>query len=241
MLALERGGRRNQALTETIAIDVDGVTKSYTPGVGAPVLRGMTLRVARGECVALMGASGSGKTTLLNLIGGLDVPDAGRVLVDGADLSRLSDAERSAFRLRRIGFVFQFFNLLPHLTALENIALPLLLLGRGEAEARAAATALGGEVGLDGKLDRPPNRLSGGEMQRVALARALAHGPAVLLADEPTGNLDSITGKTVLALLREEARRHDATVLIATHDADAAAIADRVVHIRDGQIVEEEG
>ena len=218
-------------------ITVTDLTKDYLPAPGAvAVLRGVSFGVEAGRFVCLMGASGSGKTTLLNLIAGLDTPTSGTVTLDGTELARLGDGERSAFRLRRLGFVFQFFNLLPHLTVLENVALPLLLLGRGEAEAHGAAEALAAEVGLTGKLGRQAHQLSGGEMQRVGIARALVHRPVAVLADEPTGNLDSKTGAGVLELLRETAARHGTTVLLATHDAQAAGMADEVVRMVDGRL-----
>jgi putative ABC transport system ATP-binding protein len=220
-------------------VEITGVAKSYgTTGDGAltPVLDGVSLTVAAGEFVALVGASGSGKTTLLNLAGGLDAPDRGSVRIAGVDLHRLDDDARSAFRLRHIGFVFQFFHLLANLSVRENIALPLLLLGRSPREAGAAAGRAAAEVGLADKLDRQAHQLSGGEMQRAAIARALVHEPSLLLADEPTGNLDSKTGAAILELIRGAALRHGLTVVMATHDAHAAAIADRVVRMVDGQI-----
>ncbi len=223
-------------------IDVRSLHKSYGrggPGPPTPVLRGVDLHIPAGGFVALMGASGSGKTTLLNLIGGLDTPDQGSVAVRGVRIHELGDAERSRFRLRNIGFVFQFFNLLPNLTVRENVALPLLFLGEGERKARAAAEALCEQTGLAGKAGRLVHQLSGGEMQRVGLARALVHRPALLLADEPTGNLDSKTGQTILELIRSTAREHGATVLMATHDPEAAAGADRIVRIHDGVIAGE--
>ena len=223
-----------------VIVEVAGLLKSYGDGVSAPVvpvLRGVSLSVARGEFVCLMGSSGSGKTTLLNLVGGLDVPDGGRMEVMGRDLHALNDEERSAFRLKQIGFVFQFFNLLPNLSVRENIALPLLFLGEREPRARAAAEEFAAEVELGDKLSRMVHQLSGGEMQRVGLARALAHRPALLLADEPTGNLDSQTGATILELIRRTASHHGVTVLMATHDAQAAAVCDRIVRMVDGQIV----
>jgi putative ABC transport system ATP-binding protein len=223
------------------AIRIENITKTYETdsSAGVTVLRGVSLEVAHGEFVALMGASGSGKTTLLNLVGGLDTPDSGRIEVDGREIARMGDHRRSAFRLRRIGFVFQFFNLLPHLTVAENVALPLLFLRRPHGEAFAAAGRIAGEVGLADKLDRRMHQLSGGEMQRVALARALVHQPTVVLADEPTGNLDSQNGGLILRLMRELTKSHGAAVLMATHDAEAAAVADRIVHIRDGRIEKE--
>ncbi len=223
-------------------VSLSGIRKSFSPdGQAAPllVLRGVTLDVQPGEFVALMGSSGSGKSTLLNLVGGLDVPDAGTLLVDGAELHRMTDDERSKFRLRAIGFVFQFFNLLPNLTVVENIAMPLLLSGEGSPEATRAAESIAVEVGLEARLRHLAHQLSGGEMQRVALARALVHRPRLLLADEPTGNLDSRTGASILAMIRDLARQHGAAIMMATHDAQAAAAADRVVRMVDGELVNE--
>jgi ABC-type lipoprotein export system ATPase subunit len=218
------------------------VTRSYAPAGGGPattVLKGVSLDGERGGFTALMGSSGSGKTTLLNLVGGLDAPDSGSVEVDGQRLDTLDDDRRSDFRLRRVGFVFQFFNLLPNLSVRENIALPALFLGTREKDAGAKAAALADEVGLAGKLDRRIHQLSGGEMQRVAIARALVHDPILLLADEPTGNLDSRTGDAILELIRRVRERHGLTILMATHDAEAAAAADRVLHMRDGVLVQD--
>lgn len=200
------------------------------------MLRGVSLNIAEGEFVSLMGSSGSGKTTLLNVIGALDGVDRGALHVCGEDLHQMEDGARSAFRLRRIGFVFQFFNLLPHLTVRENVSLPLLFLGVRESEAHRRAGEVADEVGLGDKLQRPIHQLSGGEMQRVGLARALAHNPALVLADEPTGNLDSRTGTTILELIRSTARQHRTTVLMATHDAKAASFCDRTIHMVDGEI-----
>ncbi len=227
-------------MTIETMIDAREVSKSYgnpAAGAGVAVLSNVSLQVAKGEFLVLMGASGSGKTTLLNLIGGLDTPSAGTIEVGGENLHQLSDARRSAFRLRQIGFVFQFFNLLPHLSVLENIALPLLFLNQSESVAGQAAAAMADEVSLGDKLDRRIHQLSGGEMQRVALARALIHQPLALLADEPTGNLDSKTGLLILELIKKVATRHNVTVLMVTHDAQAAPYADRIVQMRDGQII----
>lgn len=217
-------------------IEVSSVRKSYN---GNPVLRGITLSVEAGGFVALMGSSGSGKTTLLNVIGALDDVDEGDVRVCGENLHGMEDARRSAFRLRQIGFVFQFFNLLPHLGVRENIALPLLFLGTKESEANRRAAEIAAEVGLGDKLARPIHQLSGGEMQRVGLARAMAHNPALILADEPTGNLDSKTGTTILELIRNTARQHGTTVLMATHDPKSTAFCDRTIRVVDGEIRED--
>ncbi len=221
-------------------VEVRSTWKTYgDPAAGgAVVLRGVTLAVEPGGFVALMGASGSGKTTLLNLIGGLDTPDRGEVIVSGTPLQSLSDKQRSAFRLRNMGFVFQFFNLLPNLTVIENIALPLLFLGHSRGKAQEQARAMADEVGLGDKSHRRVHQLSGGEMQRVAIARALVHGPRLVIADEPTGNLDSKTGTRILELLLSMGKQHGATVVMATHDNAAAGFASRIVRMEDGLIVE---
>jgi putative ABC transport system ATP-binding protein len=217
------------------ALLAEDLWKEYRDGEGVAVaaLRGLYLEVAGGEVVTLLGRSGSGKTTLLNLLAGLDRPTRGRVEVEGADLDRLGERGRTLLRRRRIGFVFQFFNLLPTLTALENVGLALELAGlpdRGRARAALAA------VGLDGKERRRPNELSGGEQQRVAIARALVKGPAVILADEPTGNLDTASGDLVLDLLSSRCREAGAALLMATHAPLAAQRADRVLRMADGAL-----
>jgi ABC-type lipoprotein export system ATPase subunit len=192
------------------------------------------LTLAPGSLTALVGRSGCGKTTLLNLAGAMDLPTSGAVLIDGIATSSLSDAELTALRRRRVGFVFQFFQLLPTLTVLENVELPLLL-ARNRRASENARDRLGW-VGLADKTDFMPYQLSGGQMQRVAIARALVHSPDLLLADEPTGNLDTTSGQQVLELLCESAVRFGSTVLLATHSAEAAASASQRVHLRDGRI-----
>lgn len=199
-------------------------------------LRGVDLEVPPGEALAIMGPSGSGKSTLLNLIGCLDIPTAGEIWIEGTPLSSLDDDARTLLRRRRIGMIFQFYNLLPSLTALENAALPLLLDGRAEKEAFARAATLLEQLGLRDRLDHLPDELSGGEMQRVAIGRALGPEPAVILADEPTGNLDSETGREVLDLLMETIHAGGHTLVVVTHDARVAEYADRLVHMRDGLI-----
>jgi putative ABC transport system ATP-binding protein len=188
------------------------------------VLRGVALDLGPGEYVAIMGESGGGKSTLLNLIAGLDTPDGGRVVLEGTDLTRLDDDERSRLRRRRIGFVFQAFHLLPHLTVAQNVALPLAL---NAIEDGGRVEALLAAVGLAGKADRYPRELSGGEAQRVAIARALVHRPALVLADEPTGNLDPVTATQVLAVLREQLERDGAAAILVTHSERVAATAQR--------------
>jgi putative ABC transport system ATP-binding protein len=200
-----------------------------------PVLRAVNAEFRRGEYVALFGRSGSGKTSLLNLLGGLDVPASGEIVIDGVALNRLDEHHRTLFRRRHIGFVYQFFNLLPTLTVAENILLPLELNAAPKA-ARLSALALLDDIGLGRRADSYPDRLSGGEQQRVALVRALAHDPLLILADEPTGNLDDRTGEEVLDLLDRVVRARGKTLLVVTHSADVARRADRVLHLRDGAL-----
>lgn len=226
-------------MTHDTVLELDAVER--TLGTGASItqaLRGVSLSVAAGELVAVMGPSGSGKTTLLTLAGGLDTADRGRVLVDGTDLGGLSRRGLAAQRRRSIGFVFQELNLVPGLTAVENTGLPLELDGRGVRAARRGALEALGTVGIAELADRFPDDLSGGQQQRVAIARALVGDRRLLLADEPTGALDTATGDAVLRLLRE---RCDAgvAVLLVTHEARHAAWADRVVFLRDGLVVDE--
>ncbi len=219
-------------------IELVGVHKSYREGDDThAVLRGADAVVRAGEIAVLLGKSGSGKSTLLNLVGGIDLPDRGDVLVDGTSLAALSERERTLFRRRRIGFVFQFFNLVPTLTVLENLLLPLELNGRTGPEARARALGLLERVGLAPRAGSYPDRLSGGEQQRVAIARALVHDPALILADEPTGNLDLETGRRVLDLLDELTRGAGKTMFMVTHGREVVGIADRVFTLADGKLV----
>jgi len=204
-------------------------------------LRGVDLEIARGELVAVAGPSGSGKSTLLHLLGGLDEPDAGRVLVDGVDLATLGDRERTLLRRRRLGFVFQTFNLVPVLSALENVEYPLLLDGRPAAERRRRAAEALAAVGLAARLDHRPDQLSGGERQRVAIARAVVHEPLALLADEPTGNLDSATAGEILDLLERLCRERGTTIVVATHDPALVARSPRRIALHDGRIERDEG
>ncbi|MCL4814151.1 MAG: ABC transporter ATP-binding protein [Vicinamibacteraceae bacterium] len=218
-------------------LEVERVEKTY-PGGEAPVaaVRGVSLSVAAGELVALMGPSGCGKSTLLHVCGAMDTPTRGRVAIEGRDLSSLDDGALTRVRRERVGFVFQFFNLLPTLTVAENIALPLLLSGGSPGEALERAAALANRVGLGHRQRHYPQQLSGGEMQRTAIARAVVHRPALLIADEPTGNLDSASGARVLDLLRDVHEETGIALLMATHAPDVARIASRVVHMRDGLI-----
>jgi putative ABC transport system ATP-binding protein len=202
-------------------------------------LDGVDLDVTRGEFVTVMGPSGSGKSTLLHLIGGLDVPSAGEVTIEERAFAGMSDDELTVFRRRRIGFVFQLFNLLPTLTAEENVALPLVLDGRRMADVRPRVDRLLDLVGLGHRRHHRPDALSGGEMQRVAIARALVHDPALILADEPTGSLDSQSGARVLDILRRGAVSTERTIVLVTHDERIAASGDRTITLRDGRIVAE--
>ncbi|HMA36231.1 MAG TPA: ABC transporter ATP-binding protein [Chloroflexia bacterium] len=222
----------------TSIIEMRGVVRRYKMGSATvAAVDGIDLGVARGEFIALMGASGSGKSTLLNLLGGLDQPTAGTIVVAGLDLAQAGRSALVEHRRRHVGFVFQSFNLLPHRTALENVEVPLMLCGQPGPARRARARALLEQMGLSGRADHRPSELSGGEQQRVAIARALANQPPILLADEPTGNLDSTTGASVMALLRQ-LNADGITLVVVTHDPAVAAYADRIVHLRDGQITE---
>jgi putative ABC transport system ATP-binding protein len=222
-------------VTTSLAVEARGLSRVYGDGPDAVhALRDVDLSIGAGEFVAVMGPSGSGKSTLLHLVGGLDRPDSGEVRIEGNALAELNDEALAHLRRRRIGFVLQFFNLFPLLSARENVAFPLLLDGRDDALA-LADTALE-RVGLSERASHRPNQLSGGEQQRVAVARALVTKPAVVLADEPTGSLDSLAGEDVLRLLRAAADDGHAVLLI-THHAPAAAYADRLVRLRDGAVV----
>jgi putative ABC transport system ATP-binding protein len=219
-------------------VTLTGVTREYRRASGTPVaaLRGIDLRVRRGEFVAITGPSGSGKSTLLHVIAGLDEVTAGTVRIDGVDLAALSDDDRTLLRRRRIGFVLQFANLLPTLSVAENVGLPLVMDGARPAAIRDRVDALLEHVGLTGRRDHRPDELSGGETQRATLARALLTRPALLLADEPTGALDSENGAIVLDLLRHSVDDDGQTVVMVTHEPRAASYADRVVHIEDGRL-----
>jgi putative ABC transport system ATP-binding protein len=221
--------------------ELQNVVKSYQQGTRVvEAVRGVSLTVAAGEFVSIMGPSGSGKSTLMHLLGALDKPTSGRVLFQGRDLNQLSDRELSQLRRTRIGFVFQFFNLLPTLTAVENVALPLLLSGQRRSKALGPAEAELERVGLKDRGSHYPDQLSGGEMQRVAIARALVIQPDAVLCDEPTGNLDSQTSAEILRLLRSLPEPGRRCVVMVTHDTAAARYGDRIIHIRDGRIAQQE-
>ena len=221
------------------ALRLDEVTRVYGRGSTAVhAVNGVSLELAAEDVVAIVGPSGSGKTTLLQLAAGIDRPTAGRVLHSGRDIGRLAERDLTTLRRREIGFVFQFFNLVPALSAEENVALPLRLASMPRPEARERARSLLERVGLAGRAEHLPSEMSGGEQQRVAIARALAAGPRLILADEPTGNLDGETGRTAMQLLVEAAREHGAAVLVVTHDARVVPYADRVLRMSDGLLHE---
>lgn len=215
------------------------LSKSYREGESTrTIFADLEVSIARGARIALLGRSGSGKSTLLNLISGIDQPDQGEVIIQGTVLNHLSEHERTLFRRAHIGFVFQFFNLIPTLTVLENLLLPLELQNRLDAKEKHRAEELLGEVGLRERASSFPDRLSGGEQQRIAICRALIHRPSLLLADEPTGNLDGETGTQALDLLDDLVREHGATLIMVTHSAEVARRADRILTIRDGRLEE---
>ncbi len=221
-------------------VEALALCKVYGTGeVQVEALRGVDMRVERAEFVAIMGPSGCGKSTLLQLLGGLEMPTTGNILIEDLDLAVLNDDQRTLLRRRRVGFVFQAFNLLPTLSAEENVRLPLALDGVRQAEAAERAAEVLGQVGMAHRAKHLPSQLSGGEQQRVAVARALVIRPVLLLADEPTGNLDSAAGQNLTALLRRLVDEHGQTIVMVTHDANVASHADRIVHLRDGLIERE--
>lgn len=222
-------------------IQLRALTKAYGDGANrVDALKGIDLDITAGEFVSIMGPSGSGKSTLLNLVSALDIPTSGQITIDDQDIGNLTDDSLTLFRRRRIGLIFQFFHLLPTLTAIDNVLLPVMLEGKVSAADRNRARAVLSEVGLSQRTTHRLHQLSGGEMQRVAIARALMLQPKLLLADEPTGNLDSATGRAVLALLRRLCQQHHATIVMVTHDHNAARISDRIVTLRDGRITHDE-
>jgi len=220
-------------------IKCENVWKIYNQGLPSEVqaLRGVNLDVKKGEMVAIIGSSGSGKSTLLNQIGALDIPTKGKIFIDGQDISRMEENSLAILRKKKIGFVFQSFNLISSLTSLQNVELPMIFNGMTEKERREKATELLNDVGLGDKLDSTPPKLSGGEIQRVAIARALANDPTVILADEPTGNLDSKSGKIIIDIFKK-LNKDNRTIVIITHDPKIARAAKRIVRISDGRIAD---
>lgn len=223
-------------------VEVRDLKKTYRLGkVSVNALRGVNMKLFRGEFVAIMGPSGSGKTTLLNMIGTFDRPTSGKVYFEGKDLTRMKDSELTELRRNKIGFIFQFYNLLPVLTAFENVELPMLIAGKPKEERIKRTTELLRLVGLSHRADHRPDELSGGEQQRVAIARALANRPSLILADEPTGDLDTKTGMEVIMALRDASKRENVTVAVVTHDPVVSRMADRILQIRDGRILRSAG
>lgn len=217
-------------------IEAKGIEKSFGT---LKVLKGIDFQVGKSEVVSIMGASGAGKSTLLQILGTLSTPDAGSLEIDGTDVLHLGGKDLSAFRNRRIGFVFQFHHLLPEFNALENVMIPAFIAGRSDRDAKEAATRLLNEMGLGERMDHKPSELSGGEQQRVAIARALVNDPAILFADEPSGNLDSKTKAEIHQLFFDLRERHGQTIVIVTHDPELASMCDRSLYMRDGLFVEE--
>ncbi len=225
------------AIDDNILIHLRGLRRTFIEGeLQHVVLDGVDLDIKRGESVAIRGRSGSGKSTLLNLIGGIDTPDAGEVIVDSVNLTRMSERERTLFRRRHIGFVYQAFNLIPTLSVSDNIRLVLELNGVKGSEATTRINSLLDAVGLHERADSFPDVLSGGEQQRVAIARALSHEPPVLVADEPTGNLDDATAERIIELLSDIVRQHGTTLVMATHSSRVASACDRVIDLHNGRI-----
>ena len=221
-----------------VQVDVRGVSKRYQMAAGeVHALRETVWDVAKGSAVAIMGPSGCGKTTLLNLLGGVDRPSSGKILIDGQELTNMSERALETHRLRRVGFVFQFFNLIPSITAFENIELPMVMAGTPEEECRARARHLLGLVGLEAKGQKRPEELSGGEQQRVGVALALANDPALILADEPTGNLDSTNAAAIATLLKSLATEHGKTVIMVSHDPKTVEVFPIVYSMRDGRFL----
>lgn len=218
-------------------IDIKGITKSFGQ---LKVLKGIDLHIEKGEVVSIVGPSGAGKTTLLQIIGTLDKPDSGEIVIDGTDVSKLSKKKLSDFRNRKIGFVFQFHQLLPEFTALENVMIPALISGASRSDAKRRATELLAFMGLEDRAKHKPNELSGGEKQRVAVARALVNNPAVILADEPSGSLDSKNKAELHQLFFDLRDKFGQTFVIVTHDEGLASITDRTIHIEDGTVVNNE-
>jgi len=227
-------------MSEETVVQVENLVKTYRLGkVSIPALRGISFDVAKGEFLVVMGPSGSGKTTLLNLLGAIDKPTSGRISIDGRDITTLGEGELTKLRRHKIGFVFQFYNLIPALTAVENVELPMLTAGVSRKIASKRAFQLLETVGLAERVGHLPDELSGGEQQRIAIARALSNKPSVILADEPTGDLDTKTGMEVVQILYDTSKEENATVIVVTHDPMITEKADRILQMRDGNIIGE--
>lgn len=222
---------------ESPIIELKNLTKSYKNGIEFRALDNANLKIKKGEFVAIVGPSGSGKSTLMHLIGLLDTPSSGTLLIDRNNVTNMSDKERSEIRNRMLGFVFQYHHLLPDFTALENVMMPLLIAGKKRKEAKETAEKLLKEVGLEDRMDHKPGELSGGQNQRVAIARALSCSPAIVLGDEPTGNLDTKTGDMIYELLRQLNKEYNQTFIVVTHNDDMALKADRIIRLVDGKIM----
>jgi len=224
-----------------VVVETVDLCKVYRMGLTEiHALKNVNLKVYRGEMVAVVGPSGSGKTTLLNLVGTLDKPTSGKIYIDGEDITTKSEKELTLLRRKKIGFVFQFYNLIPVLTAYENVELPLLISGVPKKEREKRVRKLLEMVGLEDRMNHRPDELSGGEQQRVAIARALVNNPSIILADEPTGDLDTETGLMVVQLMRKLAKEENSTVIMVTHDPQISEIADRIIYLRDGKIIGEQ-
>ncbi len=224
--------------TTEVLVEISNLSKGYTRGGQAvPVLDNITLNIKRGEFIALMGPSGSGKSTLLNLIAGIDKPDSGVLKIDGEDITLLTEGQLADWRAANIGFIFQFYNLMPVLTAFENVELPLLLTNLSKRERRERVEMTLGLVGLSDRMEHYPNELSGGQQQRVAIARAIVTDPTVLVCDEPTGDLDKQSANDVLAMLKQLNTEMGKTIIMVTHDAHAAEAAKRMVHLEKGELI----
>lgn len=222
---------------ESPIIELKNLTKTYKNGIEFHALDNANLKIKKGEFVAIVGPSGSGKSTLMHLIGLLDTPTSGTLLIDRKDVTNLSDKERSEIRNQMLGFVFQYHHLLPDFTALENVMMPLLIAGKKRKEAKEVAEKFLKEVGLENRMDHKPGELSGGQNQRVAIARALSCSPAIVLGDEPTGNLDTKTGEMIYELLRRLNKEYNQTFIVVTHNDDMALKADRIIRLVDGKIM----
>ncbi len=226
-------------MSEKYIIQIKNLTKIFGDGVEIKALDGVDLNIEQGEFLAIVGPSGSGKSTLLNQIGILDSPTSGTILLDGVDVTKMSDKQRSITRNKQLGFIFQYHHLLPDFNALENVMMPLLISGVKRSEARKTASKVLEEVGLGDRMKHRPNQLSGGQNQRVAIARALVNKPSIVIGDEPTGNLDSKSSDTIYELLRKLNREHNQTFILVTHDERMAAKTDRIIRLVDGKISED--